>query len=298
MEAYFIAVADAFDAMVSDRPYRKGRPETEALAEIERGAGTQFHPLVARAFVAAKRGIDPKSVLSRDERAAILAGLTRRRSGVSEIPCTLRRAQPGILVGSLAAFVAALATEHNVLALASFVVLGAAAVGMSLDRLRGRALSRSIARTLAASDDRRHPLQALRDTFALAAHPTWAAVVEWDPRALRGTVIASAGGDYQPDIERKIASWLLRDADDGDVLRSEAEELGGGVWLGLRLPEAGRTDRREAFAVFAFARRPAPWFDHVLRSCLDDIAAHLASSVCMRSSAGDGERLQVIARSA
>jgi len=48
--ARIFAVADSFDAMTSDRPYRRGRPLDEALAEVERCAGTQFDPAVVRAF--------------------------------------------------------------------------------------------------------------------------------------------------------------------------------------------------------------------------------------------------------
>jgi len=44
-------VADAFDAMTSDRPYRKALSAEEALSELERNAGTQFDPAVAEAFV-------------------------------------------------------------------------------------------------------------------------------------------------------------------------------------------------------------------------------------------------------
>lgn len=39
-----LGVADAFDAIVTDRPYRKRRSVKEALAIIEHGAGSQFHP--------------------------------------------------------------------------------------------------------------------------------------------------------------------------------------------------------------------------------------------------------------
>ena len=44
-------VVDTLDAMTSDRPYRKARPFSEARAEIERCAGTQFDPLVAASFL-------------------------------------------------------------------------------------------------------------------------------------------------------------------------------------------------------------------------------------------------------
>ena len=49
--ARIIAVADAFDAMVSGRPYRKARTVEEALAELRRCRGTQFDPMVVDAFL-------------------------------------------------------------------------------------------------------------------------------------------------------------------------------------------------------------------------------------------------------
>jgi putative nucleotidyltransferase with HDIG domain len=50
--ARIFAVADSFDAMTSDRPYRRGRQLDAALAEIQRCAGTQFDPQVVAAFLA------------------------------------------------------------------------------------------------------------------------------------------------------------------------------------------------------------------------------------------------------
>ncbi|MEO6866535.1 MAG: HD-GYP domain-containing protein [Gaiellales bacterium] len=49
--ARIIAVADAWDAITSDRPYRAGQPAFVALEEIRRCAGTQFDDRVVRAFV-------------------------------------------------------------------------------------------------------------------------------------------------------------------------------------------------------------------------------------------------------
>lgn len=49
--ARILAVADSFDAMVSDRPYRKGMDVKEALHRIEEGAGSQFDPILARVFI-------------------------------------------------------------------------------------------------------------------------------------------------------------------------------------------------------------------------------------------------------
>jgi len=49
--ARILAVADAFDAMISDRPYRPAMSITDAMDEIRRCAGTQFDPIVIVAFL-------------------------------------------------------------------------------------------------------------------------------------------------------------------------------------------------------------------------------------------------------
>jgi HD-GYP domain-containing protein (c-di-GMP phosphodiesterase class II) len=46
-----VAVADAFDAMTSNRPYRRGMPWEVATARIQESTGSQFDPDVARAFL-------------------------------------------------------------------------------------------------------------------------------------------------------------------------------------------------------------------------------------------------------
>lgn len=50
--ARIICVADAFDAMVSDRPYRKGMSVDIAIQELLKNKGTQFDPLIVEVFVA------------------------------------------------------------------------------------------------------------------------------------------------------------------------------------------------------------------------------------------------------
>jgi diguanylate cyclase (GGDEF)-like protein/putative nucleotidyltransferase with HDIG domain len=61
--ARIITVADAFDAIVSDRPHRKARSVPEALAELRRCRGTQFDPLVVDALVQSieSRSGEPRS---------------------------------------------------------------------------------------------------------------------------------------------------------------------------------------------------------------------------------------------
>jgi len=48
--ARIVAVADAYDAMITDRPYRKGRAPWQALDEIQACAGRQFDPHVVETF--------------------------------------------------------------------------------------------------------------------------------------------------------------------------------------------------------------------------------------------------------
>ena len=54
-EARVLAVVDSFDAMTSDRSYRRAMTEALAIVELERCAGSQFDPEIVRAFVEAWR---------------------------------------------------------------------------------------------------------------------------------------------------------------------------------------------------------------------------------------------------
>jgi putative nucleotidyltransferase with HDIG domain len=51
IEACILTIVDSYDAMISDRPYRKALSKEEALEEIRVNAGTQFHPELAERFV-------------------------------------------------------------------------------------------------------------------------------------------------------------------------------------------------------------------------------------------------------
>ncbi len=51
--ARILAVADAYDAMISDRPYRPAMSKEKAIAELRAGSGTQFDPRVVEAFLTA-----------------------------------------------------------------------------------------------------------------------------------------------------------------------------------------------------------------------------------------------------
>jgi len=73
LPARIIAVADAFDAMTSARPYRRPLTREQALEELRRGAGTQFDPALVELFLrlAGRDGV-PTAVV---ERPGTLLGL-------------------------------------------------------------------------------------------------------------------------------------------------------------------------------------------------------------------------------
>ncbi len=56
-----VSVADAFDAMTTDRPYRKAMPIEAAIEELQRHSGSQFDPVVVGAFlrVISRNGLHP-----------------------------------------------------------------------------------------------------------------------------------------------------------------------------------------------------------------------------------------------
>jgi len=70
LAARIFAIADSFDAMTSDRPYRSAMTTEEAVAEILAGSGTQFDPICVEAFEA----------LADDDDRFVLAGRARTPS--------------------------------------------------------------------------------------------------------------------------------------------------------------------------------------------------------------------------
>ena len=54
--ARILTVADAYSAMISDRPYRKALTRDEAIAELRKGAGTYFDPGIVSTFIQCVNG--------------------------------------------------------------------------------------------------------------------------------------------------------------------------------------------------------------------------------------------------
>jgi HD-GYP domain-containing protein (c-di-GMP phosphodiesterase class II) len=67
LEARILFVADAFEAMTSDRPYRSGMSAEDALAELELCAGSQFDPVAVTALASLVRAGELSVLALRDD---------------------------------------------------------------------------------------------------------------------------------------------------------------------------------------------------------------------------------------
>jgi HD-GYP domain-containing protein (c-di-GMP phosphodiesterase class II) len=74
LAARIVFVCDAFNAMTTDRPYRRGMPTEAAIAELVANAGTQFDPVVVDALIATLGTGEPEDA-AREEMRALLAGV-------------------------------------------------------------------------------------------------------------------------------------------------------------------------------------------------------------------------------
>lgn len=79
-----ISIADAYDAMIQDRPYKRAIDHDEALAELRRHAGTQFDPelvdIFVRLFAERTPVADPRLLAGRDESTRRLVRAQRKAS--------------------------------------------------------------------------------------------------------------------------------------------------------------------------------------------------------------------------
>lgn len=82
-----IAVVDSYDAMVSDRPYRKGMSKDEACRELRRCAGTQFDPYIVDIFLRMISGGKETAPLVQEQPEEKLAPLQEKACLVNTVSC-------------------------------------------------------------------------------------------------------------------------------------------------------------------------------------------------------------------
>ena len=272
LASHFLIVADSFDAMTTDRPYRRGLSRAAALAEIERNIGTQFHPVVAKAFVAVERGLDPEEVLTQDELAQIRGASASTRLGVVPGGRDLKE-RPELLAfcGVVLALVG-LGFEQRLAAVVGAVIAVAGLSLRALARARSERLTDSLRRALAAPT-RPALFDELVDRLDRAWPIGFACLVGWDEDGLGGRIELSRGdGPSEP----ALMSWLVREAESGtDVIVAPGPELGrDGIELALPL-------RRDSSALAGFLvvegeRLPPRHVELALLETLDDIGLALA----------------------
>jgi hypothetical protein len=274
LAAHFLVVADSFDAMTSDRPYRAGLGTEEALAEIERNIGTQFHPAVAKAFVALQRGNDPFAALTPEEQEELRGAAAPYRVPEIRGAGGFKERPDLVALGGVVTALAGIGLHQPFLAAAGGAV---ACVGVILHLrasfLAGR-LRRAVATAL-APDEREVAFEQLGDVLESSAGAEWIALVKWEEDGLSGSLELSRGEEAPQEMT--LMSWLVREAESrSELLTAPGHELGGrhGAFVALPL-------RRENSALVGFVvlRAPRALRRHVraaLTRSLDQIGLALA----------------------
>ena len=273
LASHFLIVADSFDAMTTDRPYRAGLSHEAALTEIERNAGTQFHPTVARAFVAVQRGVDPSTVLSAAELDELRSASTQYMIDFAG-PGELKERPELLAFGGVVVALAGLGFAQSWLAVAGG---GVALMGLALRALmqvRAERVAAALHRALGTGEEREHAFARLADTVGWAWKHDWIGLVSWDEDGLGGTV-EHARGDDPPSVGT-LTGWLVREAESGrDAIVAAGIELGrDGIVAALPL----RRDNSAlvGFLVVGAPKLPPRHVELALLDSLDELGLALA----------------------
>jgi HD-GYP domain-containing protein (c-di-GMP phosphodiesterase class II) len=248
LAAHFLIVADSFDAMTSDRPYRPGLSKEEALAEIERNIGTQFHPAVAKAFVAVQRGMNPYDGLSHEEEHLLRGAAAPHRGSALPGMHDLKERPELVALCGLVAVLVGIGLGQPLVAVVGALGTATGLVVHTWVRLRSNRLRRALASAV-DSDDRDVVFAGLSRVLESATRSDWNAVVSWQEDGLSGAIELSRG---EGPNEHALMSWLVREAESRDeILIAPSEELGAGEYAALPL-------RRENSALAGFFVLRAP----------------------------------------
>ena len=275
LASHFLIVADSFDAMTTDRPFRPALSREEALAEIERNSGTQFHPTVARAFVALERGHDATALLTADELAQLRDAAIPYRLPVIPGARDLRdRPELIAIAGVTLALVAAAFGQLELVYAGGAVGL----VGLLLyvrRRTRVARLTQAMLDALGRGQSRETSFDEVTSVLERACGATWSGLIDWEEDGLGGTVSRERGTDG-PHLP-VLTSWLVREAESGESLLSaggfELQQEGVVVALPLRRENSALV----GFLVLALPRRLPAQVELALAEVSDELALALAN---------------------
>jgi hypothetical protein len=272
LASHFLIVADSFDAMTTDRPFRARLSEEAALEEIERNSGTQFHPTIARAFVALRRGRAIEEVLDPAEIAALRDATASHRLPRPPALRELReRPELGAVGGvGLVLFGAGVGSLPLAIAGGACATLGLALRG--LRRFRAERLAGELRRAVAASDDSIGLFEWVVAAIGKSADIRWVGLVIWHEDGLGGAIEIQQG--HELPAEASMFSWLVREAQADSVLTAPGHELGG-EGVALALPLRRENSALAGFLVFILGRQPPGFVTEAITASLDELGLAL-----------------------
>ena len=275
LAAHFLILADAFDAMTTDRPFRQRLSREAALNEIESGSGTQFHPVIARAFIAVQRGQDPTAVIRAEElgsirdASALPPPSARGAVDIFARPDLIALAGGGVLLVGLG-------LGHGFVTAIGAVV---AIVGLKVwhrTRKRVSQLTFALEETWSVAGDQAQIFGRFADSIERAWPLEYAAFVEWNEDGTGGTVQLERG-DTRP-AETALISWLLREAESGAgvVVGAPGELPGAGV--AVAVPLRRENSALVGFLVLCGPEQPPKHLLLALEPCLDALGVTFAEA--------------------
>jgi HD-GYP domain-containing protein (c-di-GMP phosphodiesterase class II) len=273
LASHFLIVADSFDAMTTDRPYRPGLSREAALMEIERNAGTQFHPAVAKGFVALQRGLDPITVLSPEELHEIRGASAPYRIGLTGLG-DLKERPETVALGGIVLALAGLGFDQPWLAASGGGVAVAGLALRALIRVRADRAAAAVQRAVGTGDDRGRVFGRLADTVGRLWPHEWMGLVSWDEDGLGGSVDDSAGGGGP--AAAALTGWLVREAESGaDAIVAPGAELGRDG-IAVALPLRRDNSALIGFLVVVAGKLPPRHVELALLDSLDELGLALA----------------------
>jgi putative nucleotidyltransferase with HDIG domain len=286
LASHFLIVADSFDAMTNDRPFRPALSHEEAVGEIERNSGTQFHPTVAKAFVAVLRGEDPKEVLTATELTELREAVVPYRLPVIPGARDLRDRPELLALGGVTLALVAAAFGQVQVAAAGAVVGAAGLLLYVVRRVRVSRLTDALLDAVGHGAGRDTAFDGLAHVLQRTCATRWAALVDWEEDGLGGVVRREHGSGAPP--MQALTSWLVREGESGETLLTTGGFELGGEGVVAAVPLRRENSALVGFLVLALPRRLRAHAELALVGAADDLGLALVERPDEPAAAGLG----------